>query len=239
MVIEYDGAQWQGWQTQPDGNTIQDAVERAFSISLGVPVSITGAGRTDAGVHARGQVAHFRTDRSLDLFRILNSVNGILPPTIAIHRIEPSEESFHARFSAISRTYHYHLRGGKSALQPHRDWIVFPFPDRQLMNAAALQLSGRHDFSAFCRSTTRPDARMCTVHSAEWFPGPSEASLVFVIEANRFLHGMVRAIVGTLVEIGQGRRPATDIHTLLETKNRAHAAASAPARGLFLERIRY
>lgn len=240
LIIEYDGTDWAGWQVQPAEPTVQAAIESALATFLRVPsVSVTGSGRTDAGVHALGQVAHVETGEPVDPFRLKGALNGLLPPSISIRDVQLAEDGFHARFDAVWRQYRYMLSTEPVSLDRHRTWFVRPAPDIEIMNEAAAALLGTHDFNSFCRTQSATINRVCTVTRAEWVAGERTGSWYFSIRADRFLHGMVRAIVGTLVETGQGRRGVADMTPLLEARDRRLAGAAAPARGLHLEAVGY
>jgi len=240
LIIEYDGTDWAGWQVQPDEPTVQAAIESALTTYLRVPsVSVTGSGRTDAGVHALGQVAHLETDNPVDPFRLKGALNGLLPSSISIRDAQPVADGFHARFDAVWRQYRYLLSTEPVSLDHHRTWFVRPAPDIDAMNEAASTLLGTHDFNSFCRTQSATVNRVCTVTRAHWTAGDRDGSWHFSIRADRFLHGMVRAIVGTLVETGQGRRDVADMTPLLEARDRRLAGAAAPARGLHLEAVGY
>lgn len=239
MTIEYDGTDWHGWQIQADRPTIQKAVEDALETVLRTRPALVGSGRTDAGVHARGQVAHFTTDVDFEPFRLQGSLNGILPATIAVRDLDVAPDSFHARYDARLRRYAYYVATEPRALD--RAWRVpvRPTPDFERMNAAALALLGTHDFDAFCRAASETENRVCTVERAAWMAEARAGDWRFEIAADRFLHGMVRAIVGTLFEIGRGQRPASDIPGILESRDRRLAGPAADARGLVLESVSY
>ncbi|QXD15072.1 tRNA pseudouridine(38-40) synthase TruA [Rhodocaloribacter litoris] len=239
LLIEYDGTDFHGWQVQPNGPTVQEALERAATTVLRQPVSIIGSGRTDAGVHARGQVAHFTTGTPVNVDRLRNALNGLLPPSIAVLALEEAPDGFHARYSARRRRYHYY-----TGLHPHpleRAWrhVLRPAPDFERMNRAAAALRGTHDFSAFCRTRSETENRRCTVFEAHWVAEDRPGDWHFRITADRFLHGMVRAIVGTLLEIGRGKRPEDDLLRVLASGDRREAGPAAPARGLVLEHVEY
>ncbi len=239
MTIEYDGSDWHGWQIQADLPTVQQAVEEAIETVLRTRPALVGSGRTDAGVHARGQVAHFSTDLDFEPFRLQGSLNGVLPSSIAVRDLAPASESFHARFDARSRRYAYYVTTEPRALD--RAWRVpiRPIPDFDRMNEAARTLLGTHDFDAFCRTASETENRTCTVVRAVWVPEGRPGDWRFDIEADRFLHGMVRAIVGTLLEIGRGRRPPEDLIRILDSRDRTMAGPAAPPRGLVLESVSY
>ena len=239
MIVEYDGRAFSGWQTQPDRPTIQQEIEAAASTALRMPVSVVGSGRTDAGVHARGQVAHFEVEHEIDLNRLRASLNGILPPSIAIRHLERAPDGFHARYDARLRRYHYYVATGFRALDRHFRWRIRPDTDFGRMNAAAHDLIGTRDFGAFCRTQSETENRVCRVDRAEWIREDDQGNWHFAISADRFLHGMVRAVVGTLLEIGQGKRCADDLSNVLRTRDRRAAGPAAPAFGLVLEYVGY
>ena len=239
MLIEYDGTDFHGWQIQPRKPTVQEAIEQALAVALRRPAGITGSGRTDAGVHARGQVAHFDFDGDLDPFRLKGALNGILPPSIGILDLAPTHDTFHARYDARLRRYRYYISTEKRPLSLTHRWLVRPAPDFDRMNEAARALLGRHDFSTFCRTRSETKNRYCTIQEAVWDEEEHAGNRVFTIEADRFLHGMVRTIVGTLIEIGHGKRTIAELETLVQGKDRTLGGPAAPARGLVLEKVYY
>jgi tRNA pseudouridine38-40 synthase len=198
-----------------------------------------GAGRTDAGVHARGQVAHFVTDVNVEPRRLRRALEGVLPPAIAVREVAIERDGFHARYDAVRRAYRYHVSTEARALDRHVRVRLHPPPDFDRMNSAAVHLVGESDFSAFCIARSATTNRVCSVASAGWRPEPRHGDWCFEIEADRFLHGMVRAIVGTLVAIGRGRREIESIIDVLASRDRRLAGPAAPARGLVLERVDY
>lgn len=239
LTIEYDGTSFSGWQVQPSDPSIQKELEDALATALREPISVTGSGRTDAGVHARGQVAHFTTNQHVDTYRLLAALNGLLPRTIAVRAVEQAPDGFHARYDARLRRYHYYVSTGFRALDRHMRWHVRPAPDFERMNEAAADLLGTRDFDAFCRTQSDTRNRICTVHAARWVRETDAGDWRFEIAADRFLHGMVRGIVGTLLEIGRGKRPVNDIPRILSLKDRREAGPAAPAHGLVLEEVSY
>lgn len=238
LDIEYLGTDWYGWQIQPAHPTVQGAIETALETALRTPVSIVGSGRTDTGVHASGQVAHLVLEKPTDTYRLLASVNGLLPRSIAVTSIREVRPDFHARYDARSRQYRYRIGLRPLAIDHAIRWLVKPAPDLGRMNAAARFLLGEHDFSSFCRTQSETENRICCVDTAMWHPTP-EGHADFVIRADRFLHGMVRAIVGTLVEVGHGKREPDDLPGVLAAVDRTVAGFAAPPGGLMLERVRY
>ena len=238
MVLDYNGTNFFGWQRQPRQDTVQERIEHALSVLLKADIEITGAGRTDTGVHARNYVAHFDSDvENLHTnTNFLYKLNCILPLDINIQRIALVHPEAHARFDATQRTYKYYVTTQKD---------VFRYPlthraknlDITKMNAAAARLKEYSDFTSFSKLNTDVKTNNCTVFEAFWTENDGE--LVFTISANRFLRNMVRAIVGTLFEVGYGKMTVEDFCCIIEAKDRSRAGTSAPAKALFLESVEY
>ncbi len=237
LVLEYDGTRYAGWQRQENALTIQAEVERALSTILREPITVHGAGRTDAGVHARGQVASFTTASDRDPYALTGGLNGLLPNDIVVHSAEDVPESFHARFSATARRYSYTITTAPSALLRHCSWYLRYRLEPAVLDEAASALDGPHDFRSFCRAQADVNHHQCTIHEARW--RREGALLVFDIRADRFLHGMVRALVGTMVDVARGYTTLAYFRSLFEMGDRSAAGAAAPPRGLVLEEVYY
>lgn len=244
LRIAYDGSRYCGWQIQPDGSSVQEEIQTALSLLLRKPISITGAGRTDAGVNAYAMIAH--ADLPLNhppLDKIRNGLNGILQHKgISIHSIIPVHPDAHARFDALSRRYLYYIGTEHSPFGGDFCWVRRSLPDMRLMNEACQYLLGEHDFTSFCKLHSDTKHNRCTVTLARWqeVHCPDVHSMMsFEVEANRFLHGMVRTIVGTMLDIGYGKRAPESISTLIASEDRTLAGISVPARGLFFAEATY
>jgi tRNA pseudouridine38-40 synthase len=240
MVLEYDGTAYAGWQRQKNGLSIQQVLEEKLAVMTGEVVKVAGSGRTDAGVHALAQVAHFRTTSMIPARNFLLGINSLLPRDIVVIRLDEAPEAFHARHSATGKVYLYRIlnRPVRSTLYRHFAWEIFQPLDDARMREAAAHLVGTHDFTSF--STVHSDAphRVRTIR--EISVTRSEEDFVGItVEAEGFLRYMVRIIAGTLVEVGKGRRKPGDIPAVLAAKDRAAAGITAPARGLFLKEVRY
>jgi tRNA pseudouridine38-40 synthase len=238
MVVAYDGTHYAGWQVQPHGVSIQATLEARLAQILRQPVAVTGASRTDAGVHARGQVAHFLVAKPPDLTRLLYSLNCLLPADIRVLELEAVPEEFHARYSTLGKLYHY-LLCTSQAQDPFARFYAwhYPYPlNLAAMREAALLLTGTHDFTSFANVPTEGAVARNPVRTLSRLAIIQEgAQLRFEVEGNGFLHKMVRNIVGTLVEVGSGK--PRDLQQILQARDRRCAGPAAPARGLCLERI--
>jgi tRNA pseudouridine38-40 synthase len=242
LTIAYDGTYYHGWQIQQNANTIQAIIEQKIKIILNEDVRVIGSGRTDTGVHAKGQVAHFKHHKPIQPYRFLGSLNGLLPKDIRILKVEHVPLDFHAQHRAIGKTYHYHL---------HLDRVQDPFKrlytfqvkekiDLAVMHEAAQHFLGTHDFISFANEahtgcaaydSVRTLKRLDIVHE--------EGGVRLELEADGFLYKMVRNIVGILLEISAGKRPVSDIHTVFEAKDRRSAGPAVPPQGLFLIKVFY
>lgn len=238
IYLEFDGSAYSGWQIQPHSPSVQQTLEEALALFLRQNVSVTGAGRTDAGVHASEMVAHFDLDEPQDCGWMRGKLNGILPQDIAVHRIVPVKADAHARFDATTRTYKYYVTLNKSAFNRNYSWFLPNEPDFEMMNRAAEILMKTVDFTSFSKLHTDTRTNDCHVTEAEWEMLP-DGRWVFTITADRFLRNMVRAIVGTLMEVGRGRLTIDGFQRIIDSKDRCSAGDSAPAQGLFLYKIVY
>lgn len=238
LQIEYDGGGYHGWQVQPELPTVQGAIERALMLLTRQTVRTSGAGRTDRGVHARGQVASFRIDTLLDCRRVIAGIQGICGHDIKVRRMEEAPERFHARHDALWREYAYRLLEHPSALERDRAWRPPCVPTIARLREASVPLVGHHDFSAFANASADEVDPRCTILSAEW--DCWEGGLLLRIRADHFLYKMVRTIVATLVrESITGGRGAEGIGEILASGSRSRARPPAPAAGLCLERVGY
>lgn len=238
VTFSYDGSRYHGWQVQPNGDSVQAQLQRALSLLLRSDISVTGAGRTDAGVHARMMVAHFDTEVAVDCQQLCYKLNKLLPSDIAVSRVVQVAATMHARFSATSRTYHYYLHTKKDPFLRHTSCEIHYPLDFAAMARAAELLKGYEDFGAFCKAHADVKTTLCRVTAAEWHQ-TSPTTWFFEITANRFLRNMVRAVVGTLIEVGRGRMTLDDFRRVVEGKKRTAAGESMPAHALFLEEVEY
>ena len=239
LTLAYDGSRFVGWQRQASGESIQGLLEDALSRLEGAPVTVHGAGRTDAGVHAEGQVASARVTFAHDAATVVRAANAHLPPEIRVVAVEDAAADFHARFSARRKTYRYQIANG-AVLSPFvraYAWHVPERLDRIAMSEGAAALRGTHDFSAFQSAGSDAATTIRTLARSEFVD--RGALVAYEVEGDGFLRHMVRAIVGTLVEIGRGWRPPHDVEMLLKEGSRAQAGATAPAHGLILVNVEY
>jgi tRNA pseudouridine38-40 synthase len=240
LLIEYDGTNYQGWQVQAKGPTIQGMLEEKLSRLTGERIHLIGSGRTDSGVHALGQVAHFETQSQMNIRTIQRALNSLLPPDIVIQKVEEVDEGFHARKHVKSKVYEYRIlnRNLRSAFHRGYVWYIPQKLNLMEMKKATQGLIGEHDFSSFRSVGTPTRTAVRRVIRAEWKRG-RDGIIRFEIEANGFLKQMVRSIIGTLVEIGKGKMKAADLRKILNSKDRKEAGPTAPAQGLFLKEVKY
>lgn len=244
LRLSYDGSAFHGWQRQPGDVSVQQMLEEALSLLLRQDVEIVGAGRTDTGVHAKEMFAHFDGEISGDKERFLRSLNRVIGHEIAVHEIIPVTDDAHARFDALARTYKYFLSSGKNPFMRGRYWECPYVLDTDVMNEAADFLKSVDDFTSFAKLHTDVKTNICKVTEAKWagFDSPflnDSSDIVFTITADRFLRNMVRAIIGTLVDVGRGKISLGRFKEIVACKDRCAAGSSAPAHGLFLWHVEY
>lgn len=238
IELAYDGTNYHGWQIQPNGSSVQETLMKALATFLRQEVEVVGAGRTDAGVHARRMMAHFDIDRELDGAQVTDKLNRLLPPDIAVYRVVPVKPNAHARFDATYRKYQYHVTTCKDPFSRQYAWRLFHPLDFEKMNEAAKTLFDYTDFTSFSKLHTDVKTNNCRIMHAEWTQ-VSDTEWVFTIQADRFLRNMVRAVVGTLVEVGRGKLNIDGFRRVIEQKDRCSAGSSVPGHALFLVDVGY
>jgi tRNA pseudouridine38-40 synthase len=240
MIVEYDGTAYCGWQRQENGLTIQQVLEEAIQLITGQKVAVIGSGRTDAGVHALNQVASFKCSTSLPVINIYRGMNSVLPPDIVVKEMEEVEGSFHAQRDVKSKVYVYKICNQRLRPALGRDFFWFiRFPlDLAVMKEASSYLIGTHDFSCFCATGTDVKDRVRTIIDME-IKTCDDGLIEIKVEAQGFLKYMVRNIIGTLVEVGRGKRKPEEMKVIIESRNRKSAGVTAPACGLFLKEVKY
>ena len=238
LTLAYNGTTFHGWQRQPNASSVQQELEEALSTLLREPIAIVGAGRTDTGVHAKQMTAHFEADLSEEIEENLPYLlNRFLKENIVIHRIDKVNPDAHARFDATARTYEYHLGFQKNPFKQQLYYYFHQPLSLEKMNEAAQILLEYEDFEAFAKTHSDVKTFLCNITKARWESNADGA--IFTITANRFLRKMVRAIVGTLIEVGTGKIAVEDLHKIIQSKNRGEAGFSVPASGLYLTEIKY
>jgi len=240
IELSYDGTAFHGWQVQNGDSTVQQQIERGLRFKLGLKEKVTGCGRTDTGVHARSFFAHFDLEQNLDndqIQRAVYELNNFLPNDISVHRIFHVHSNAHARFDAVSRTYKYFINTRKDPFTERFAWTYRVPLDVDVMNTAARILKENVDFTSFAKLHSDVKTNICKIEAAIWCKKGSQ--LIFTITADRFLRNMVRAIVGTLVEVGRGKLTPEGFGEIILQKDRGAAGMSAPAKGLFLEDVAY
>lgn len=240
IEIAYDGSAYHGWQVQPNAISVQEKLNNALKTFLRSDIETIGAGRTDTGVHAKQLYVHFDSENPLfsnSPEKAQQSINALLPYDIAIKRIIPVHADAHARFDATSRSYEYHMHIYKNPFLINKSWQLREVPNVDKMNEAAEKLLGTKDFSCFSKSNTQVHTNICTITEAKWIQEGDH--FLFKVTADRFLRNMVRAIVGTLLKIGQHDLPISYIDEVLNSKSRSMAGTSVPAHGLYLTKVVY
>lgn len=244
VYLAYDGTHYHGWQIQPNGISVQECLQKALTTILRIPIAVTGAGRTDTGVHARMMIAHFDfeyhevPEQLVDSAWLTDKLNRLLPPDISVYKVMPVKPEAHARFDALSRTYHYYVHVGKSPFLRAYSCRLYKTLDFEKMNEAAQTLFDYIDFTSFSKVNTDTKTNNCKIMKAEWVQLSPE-QWRFEIKADRFLRNMVRAIVGTLVEVGRGKLTIQGFRDVIEGKNRCCAGESMPGNALFLVDVEY
>ncbi|SHJ18900.1 tRNA pseudouridine(38-40) synthase TruA [Aquimarina spongiae] len=237
LELSYNGVPYHGWQRQPNAISVQEVIEKGLSTVLRTTIDIVGAGRTDTGVHAKQIMAHFDIEKDIDSEDLKYKLNSILPPEIAVRNVQEVAVNAHARFDAVSRSYEYHLTLAKNPFVLDKSYYFKKKLDIDSMNEAAKLLLNYTNFKCFSKSKTDVKTYNCTITEAYWKKYGDD--LVFSISANRFLRNMVRAIVGTLIEIGEGKLAVGDLITIIKSEDRSRAGYSVPAHGLYLTNVQY
>ncbi|WP_455585280.1 tRNA pseudouridine(38-40) synthase TruA [Bacteroides sp.] len=238
IYLAYDGTNYHGWQIQPNGCSVQECLMKALSTFLRREVEVIGAGRTDAGVHASLMVAHFDNEEELDTVAITEKLNRLLPPDISVFKLRRVKNDAHARFDAVARTYKYYVTTAKYPFNRQYRYRVHGTLDFEKMNKAAATLFDYSDFTSFSKLHTDVKTNLCKIMHAEWTQ-VDDTTWVFTIQADRFLRNMVRAIVGTLLEVGRGKLSVEDFRKVIEQQDRCKAGTSAPGNALFLVNVEY
>lgn len=238
IEFSYNGSNYHGWQRQPSQTSIQEKFEDCISKILSSKISLTAAGRTDSGVHAKKMFAHFDYDEELDCTKIIHQLNSFLPQEISVRNIFRVNDDVHARFSAISRTYNYVLVNRKDPFMQKRAYLIKNKLDLNKMNEACKYLLNNNDFKSFSKSKTDVKNYICNIQEASWTQ-VDDNTFIFKIKANRFLRNMVRAIVGTLIEVGHNIITIDQFNNIILSKDRSNAGYSVPAHGLYLTDVEY
>jgi len=237
IEFAYNGKNYCGWQFQPHSPSVQETLNKALSLLLRMEIDVTGAGRTDSGVHATQMYAHFDHEEITDADTLIKKLNSFLPKDIVVYRFIPLHDEAHARFDAVRRTYEYHIHTFKDTFVHEGSWYNFHPLDIEKMNEAAKVLFYYTDFKCFSKTHTDVKTFNCKIMQAEWEQHGTR--LVFTISADRFLRNMVRAIVGTLVNVGLGKITTDDVRAIIESRDRGLAGFSVPAHGLYLTKVIY
>ena len=241
ITLSYDGAAYCGWQRQPDAPTVQQTVENALSTLLRSQIEVVGAGRTDTGVNASKYVAHFDVEQPIaDCAQLVYKLNLVLPQDVAVQEVRRVKDDAHARFDAVEREYTYYISQRKNPFRRYSAWQYYVSLDVEKMNLAAASLLQWDDFTTFAKLNSNNKTNICRVVKAHWRLADDDPDLlIFTIRADRFLRNMIRAIVGTLVDVGRGRYSVEDFESILHSCNLSLSSAGAPAQGLFLSDVEY
>ncbi|MGB9663312.1 MAG: tRNA pseudouridine(38-40) synthase TruA [Ignavibacteria bacterium] len=234
-IVEYDGTNYSGWQKQINSNSIQEEIEKALKIILKDEVKVIGSGRTDAGVHALNQVFHFRFEGRLDLSQLKKSLNSLLPEDIAIKNLSVERDNFHSRYSAIKRTYLYVISRRKNVFWDRFSWTIFGDLNLDSLKEIQSLVIGKKDFASFCKAESEVENKVCNVSYSRWFY--KEDFLLYFISADRFIHGMVRGIVGMMIEFAKSKIDLNEVRNIIDGKTRN--SIWAPSRGLILYNVEY
>ncbi|MGC4041620.1 MAG: tRNA pseudouridine(38-40) synthase TruA [Flavobacterium sp.] len=237
IELAYKGTNYHGWQFQPEAASVQETINKALSLLLKTPIDIVGAGRTDTGVHAKQMYAHFDSEMEIDSKLLVRKLNSFLPKDIVIFDIMKVTDDAHARFDATKRTYEYHIHTMKDAFENEGSYQFQQPLNMDKMNEACKILFRHNDFECFSKTHTDVRTFNCVIFEANWMQNGNR--LVFTIAADRFLRNMVRAIVGTMINIGTGKIPVSDLEKIIKSKDRGQAGFSVPAHGLYLTKIDY
>lgn len=237
ISIEFDGTNYSGWQKQPNSNTVEEEVEAALSQILQQPIDVIGQGRTDSGVHAEEQVAHFDFSSELDPDRLLYALLGVLPHDIAVWDLQEVEADFHARFNAVARRYRYQIARRPMPLQRATSEMLLEELDIEAMNLCAQKVKGTHNFDSFTKPDNENPDSVCKVICSEF--SEHKPLLIYHIEANRFVRHMVRRLVGTMIQVGRGKRTTDEFINMIEKPSKKKNGHGAAAKGLILEKVTY
>lgn len=237
LIIEYDGTNYAGWQIQPNAPTVQQVTSDAIKILIKEDINLIGSGRTDSGVHSLGQTANFKTQKEIDIFKFIYSLNSILPKDIAVKKMESASIDFNARMNAKRRIYLYLLTKYKSSFFDKYSYFYHDRIDCTKLNNLSGFLIGQKDFTSFCKSISDTENKICNIYNIKW--KESKGMILFFIEADRYLHGMVRSIIGTLLHSAKKELNENYIDEVFSAKNRAAAGEAVPAKGLFLYKVKY
>lgn len=239
LVIQYDGTNYAGWQMQDNAETIQNRICNSAETILRKPINLIGSGRTDSGVHAIGQVANFTFEDSIDINKFKHSLNGILPQDISVIDCEEVNENFHSRFDAKKRSYLYFMRNYKSPFFQNYSHFLNTIDEIDLgkLNYLSKSIKGEHDFTSFCKKNSDVENKICNLFDIHWYR--KRGFLIFYVEANRFLQGMVKTLVGTLIKLAAKNYSENLLKEIIDAKEREAASEAFPSKGLFLYKVKY